>query len=69
MKLGIVSTNSWTFRKVQAEICVMLVQVNVKCSCATYIMGVRISSVTLSYSVYKTTQKLHSNTTLRLSVC
>jgi len=45
MKLGTVSTNSWTFRRVQADLCVMLVQVNVKCSCATYVMGARIFSV------------------------
>jgi len=35
MKLGNVSNNSWKIRKVQADLCVILVQVNVKCSRAT----------------------------------
>ena len=33
MNLETVSTNSWSFRKVQAELCVMVVQFYGKCSC------------------------------------
>jgi len=35
MTLGTVSTDSWTLPNVQADICVMLVQLYGKCSCAT----------------------------------
>ena len=69
MNLGTVSSNSKAIPNVQANLRVTLVQFCVKCSCATYVVGARIFLGFLSYSVYKPTPTLTSNTTLRLSVC
>ena len=55
------------FPNVQGDVCVMLVQFYGKCSCASYVMGARIFSKCLSNSVYKTTPKLPSIKTLRVS--